>query len=199
MLALASIPGAEAYHSPVAGGTPWLTDPEHKAWRALVGATSALMATLDAELQAEHDMTLGEYEVLVALSESEERRLRMSDLASLLHLSPSGLTRRLDTLARRGWVERERCPSDRRGTYAVLTDEGFAQLEDAAPTHVRGVRAHLVDRLSARQLSNLAGALGAIAAEWPAHAPSTCDDAHEDRAPAAQPANGAGGRARARR
>jgi DNA-binding MarR family transcriptional regulator len=177
MLAPASIPGSCAYHFSVAGGTPWLTDPEQKAWRALVGATSALMATLDAELQAAHEMTLGEYEVLVALSEAGERRLRMSDLAALLHLSPSGLTRRLDTVARRGWVARERCPSDRRGTYAVLTDEGFARLEEAAPTHVRGVRAHLVDRLSARQLANLAGALGGIARDWPANAATACDDA----------------------
>jgi DNA-binding MarR family transcriptional regulator len=175
----------------VAGGTPWLTEPEQKAWRALVGATSALMATLDAELQAAHDMTLGDYEVLVALSEADERRLRMSDLAALLHLSPSGLTRRLDTLARRGWVTRERCPSDRRGTFAVLTGEGFARLEAAAPTHVRGVRAHLVDRLSARQLANLAGALGGIAADGaaPVHDVSV-DDAN---------LSGAGGRARARR
>jgi DNA-binding MarR family transcriptional regulator len=112
-------------------------------------------------------MSLADYEVLVALSETSERRLRMSDLAAILHLSPSGLTRRLDGLARRGWVRRERCPSDRRGTFAVLTDAGYTQLVAAAPTHVRGVREHLIDQLSARQLSNLAGALGGIAPAWP--------------------------------
>jgi DNA-binding MarR family transcriptional regulator len=199
VLATASIPTVGPYHSSVPGGTQWLSDPEQKAWRALVGATSALMATLDAELQAAHDMTLGEYEVLVALSEAEDRRLRMSDLAALLHLSPSGLTRRLDTLARRNWVARERCPSDRRGTFAVLTEEGLTQLEEAAPTHVQGVRAHLVDRLSARQLANLAGALGGIAADWPAHAATACDNAHEDRAPASRAVSGAASPARARR
>src|SRR5215212_10244149 len=76
------------------------------------------MATLDADLQSAHGMSLADYEVLVALSEAPERRLRMSDLAAVLHLSPSGLTRRLDALTRRGWVRRERCPSDRRGADA---------------------------------------------------------------------------------
>jgi DNA-binding MarR family transcriptional regulator len=163
----------------VPGSDLWLTDAEQKAWRALVGSTGALMATLDAELQAAHRMSLAEYEVLVALSEASERQLRMTDLAALLHLSPSGLTRRLDALAKKGWVTRERCPSDRRGTFAVLTEEGFAQLEAAAPTHVRGVRDHLIDRLSPRQLANLAGALGPIASEWPLAASAACDEARE--------------------
>jgi DNA-binding MarR family transcriptional regulator len=188
----------------VAGQDLWLTAPEQKAWRALVGATGALMATLDGELQSAHRMSLAEYEVLVALSESAERRLRMTDLATTLHLSPSGLTRRLDVLARRGWVTRERCPSDRRGTFAVLTDEGFAQLEIAAPTHVRGVREHLIDRLSPRQLSNLAGALGPIASEWPLHGTNPCEEREAERddergANGSTGATGAGGRAPVRR
>jgi DNA-binding MarR family transcriptional regulator len=173
----------------------WLSDAEQKAWRALVGSTGALMATLDAELQSAHQMSLAEYEVLVALSEAAERRLRMTDLAGILHLSPSGLTRRLDTLAKRGWVSRERCPSDRRGTFAVLTEEGFSQLEAAAPTHVRGVREHLIDRLSPRQLSNLAGALAPIASEWPLHGINPC----EERDPNGEAVSDGAGRARARR
>jgi DNA-binding MarR family transcriptional regulator len=160
----------------VAAPDLWLSDAEQKAWRALVGATGALMATLDGELQAAHHMSLAEYEVLVALSEAPHRRLRMTDLAATLHLSPSGLTRRLDALAKRGWVARERCPSDRRGTFAVLVDEGFTQLEAAAPTHVRGVREHLIDRLSPRQLSNLAAALGPIANQWPLLGTNPCEE-----------------------
>jgi len=174
--------------------TLWLTDAEQKAWRALVGATGSLMAALDAELQSAHGMSLADYEVLVALSEAGDRRLRMSDLAAILHLSPSGLTRRLDALAKRGWVTRERCPSDRRGTYAVLVDAGYDALVEAAPTHVRGVREHFVDQLSARQLSNLAGALAPIAADHPANVAAACDEAREARDVDDAPPIRAGGR-----
>jgi len=152
---------------------PWLTEGELRVWRALVVATGSLMASLDAELQAEHGLSLAEYEVLVGLSEEPSRSMRMTDLASLLHLSPSGLTRRLDTLVRRGWVRRERCPSDRRGSFAVLTDEGYVRLEEAAPTHVRGVREHFLSQLSPRQLANLGAALNAIT---PEHPMGSCSD-----------------------
>lgn len=137
----------------------WLDDEEMRAWRALLGASLTLQAILDDELAAEHGFGIAEYEVLVLLSEHPGRRMRMSELAARLHLSPSGLTRRLDNLAARGWVARERCPSDKRGTYAVLTDLGFAELERAAPTHVRGVRRHFVDLLSPDQLSAVANVL----------------------------------------
>ena len=85
--------------------------------------------------------------------------MRMSELAVLLRLSPSGLTRRLDGLVRAGLVARETCPSDRRGTNAVLTEDGWALVQAAAPDHVAGVRRHLVDRLSRRQLQQLASTL----------------------------------------
>ncbi len=140
----------------------WLNEQELAAWQALIRTTTGLLATLDNELQAAHGLTLGDYEVLVHLSEAPERALRMTDLAGSLHLSPSGITRRIDGLVRDGLVERQRCPNDRRGSYAVLTDAGFARLEEAAPTHVRGVRVHLVDRLSERQLTNLAAALAQV-------------------------------------
>src|SRR5215210_6997234 len=107
-----------------------------------------LLATLDNELQSEHGLSLGDYEVLVFLSESPDRSLRMSDLAGRLHLSPSGITRRIDGLVRAGFVERRQCPTDRRGSNAVLTDDGLQALQRAAPTHVRGVRQHFVERLT---------------------------------------------------
>jgi DNA-binding MarR family transcriptional regulator len=152
---------------------PWLSESEQRVWRALVVATGSLMASLDAELQAEHGMSLAEYEVLVGLSEAPDRAMRMSDLAATLHLSPSGLTRRLDTLVRRGWVRREKCGADRRGSFAILTDEGWARLQKAAPTHVRGVREHFLSLLSARQLSNLGSALNAV---MPEHPLGSCSD-----------------------
>lgn len=141
----------------------WLTEPEMRAWRALITTTTGLLATLDNELQAEHGLSLGEYEVLVYLSESPEESLRMSDLAAQLHLSPSGITRRIDGLVKQGLVERLQCASDRRGSYAHLTPLGMQRLRDAAPTHVRGVRGYFVDQLSERQLANLASALSGIA------------------------------------
>jgi DNA-binding MarR family transcriptional regulator len=140
----------------------WLSEPEMEAWRGLVRSTTGLLAVLDNELQAEHGLTLGDYEVLVHLSEAPDSAIRMSDLAGRLHLSPSGITRRIDGLVKTGLVERRKCPSDRRGSNAVLTPLGLKTLATAAPTHVRGVREHFVDRLDARSLADLAAALSAI-------------------------------------
>jgi DNA-binding MarR family transcriptional regulator len=145
----------------------WLDDDELRAWRALVICSNRLKAVLDAELVVEHDLPFGDYEVLVVLSEAPDRRLRMSELAERLFLSPSGLTRRLDRLTRDGLVAREQCPFDRRGTYAVLADQGFERLEQAAPCHVRGVREHFIDLLDRPQLQALGRALEKVARECP--------------------------------
>jgi DNA-binding MarR family transcriptional regulator len=155
---------------------PWLSEPEMRAWRALISTTTGLLATLDNELQASHGLTLGDYEVLVVLSEVPEHSLRMSDLAARLHLSPSGITRRIDGLVRSGLVRRQTCPTDRRGSNAVLTDRGVKTLERAAPTHLRGVREYFIDRLSERQLANLAAALSTIEIDATAAA-GGCDNA----------------------
>ncbi len=154
----------------------WLNEHELAVWQSLLKTTAGLLATLDNELQAACGMSLGDYEVLVHLSAAPDRALRMTDLAESLHLSPSGITRRIDGLVRDGLVERHRCPTDRRGSYAVLTDAGMARLEEAAPTHVRGVRAHFVDRLSERQLTNMAAALAQIEID-PRAAAGGCDNA----------------------
>ena len=154
----------------------WLTDPEMRAWRGLVQATTGLLAILDNELQAAHGLSLGDYEVLVHLSEAPDRSLRMSELAGRLHLSPSGITRRIDGLVRSGLVERRQCPSDRRGSNAFITDTGIETLRRAAPTHVRGVREHFVSRLTERQLANLASALASVEID-PAGAAGGCDGA----------------------
>src|SRR5947207_3372572 len=102
----------------------WLDELEMGTWLSLLGFHTRLMAALDAELLATHGLSLADYEVLAFLSEAPDRRLRMSDLAGRLRLSPSGLTRRLDGLVQAGHVEREACPSDRRSTYAALTNAG---------------------------------------------------------------------------
>ena len=156
-------------------GPRWLTQPEMRAWRTLLDVTTGVMATLDGELRAEHGLSLGEYEVMVLLSEAPEDSLRMTDLAARLKLSPSGITRRIDGLVRNGLVERRQCPSDRRGSNAVLTEKGMLRLQEAAPTHVRGVRSHFVDQLSERQLANLAAALSVVVVDREAAA-GGCDE-----------------------
>jgi DNA-binding MarR family transcriptional regulator len=142
--------------------TPWLDDLEMHAWRSLLRAHSRLIGRLDAELQGSQGISVTDYGVLVQLSEADEGRMRMSELAQVLLLSPSGLTRRLDGLVAAGLVERHRCPTDRRGAYAVLTPAGRARLDAAAPDHVDQVRRHFVDRLSRRQLAALAEALDKV-------------------------------------
>src|SRR3954454_15404527 len=147
----------------VAGPVPnWLSETEQRPWRTLIDVTTGVLATLDNELRAEHGLSLGEYEVLVHLSEAPAGSLRMTDLAGALRLSPSGITRRIDGLVRAGLVERRRCPSDRRGSNAVLTKLGTKALEACAPTHVAGVRGHFIDRLNKRELAELTNALAII-------------------------------------
>jgi len=140
----------------------WLDELEMHAWRSLLRAHSRLIGRLDADLQASQGMSVTDYGVLVELSEGEEGRMRMSELAERLLLSPSGLTRRLDSLVAGGLVERHRCPTDRRGAYAVLTPAGQARLQAVAPDHVDQVRRHFVSRLSRRQLAALADALDKV-------------------------------------
>ena len=125
---------------------------------------------LDQELQGEHRLTLAEYEVLAIISDAGEGGLRMQELAETLHLSPSGVTRRVDGMVRRGLVVRRQCSEDRRRSYAMLTDDGWNRLREAAPTHVRGVRAHFVDRLTERQLANVANALSSVSIDLEAAA-----------------------------
>ena len=145
------------------GSHVWLDPLEQRAWRSLVHATARLDGVLDAELLAAHDLPLADYAVLVLLSEADGRRLRMHELAERLNLSPSGLSRRIDRLARAGLVDRERCDTDGRGMYAALRAEGLRRLEAAAPTHVAGVRRHFVDRLDRGALETLAAVLERVA------------------------------------
>ena len=152
--------------------TPWLDEVEMHAWRSLLRAHARLLARLDAELQASQGMSVTDYGVLVQLSEEEDGRMRMSELADRLLLSPSGLTRRLDGLVATGLVERHRCPTDRRGAYAVLTVAGRSRLQAAAPDHVEQVRRHFVDRLSRAQLEALADALDKVTHDNATNEPS---------------------------
>ena len=133
-----------------------LDERELAAWRGMLVTHSRVIAALDAELEREHGLALGSYEVLLQLAESPDQSLRMGTLADRLLLSRSGLTRLVDRLAGRGLVERHSCPSDRRGTYARLTDEGRKRFDDARPTHLRGVREHFLGLLGDGDMERLA-------------------------------------------
>ena len=133
----------------------WLDEEQQRSWRAFLAATTSLQAGLDAQLQAEAGMPHAYYEVLVRLSEAPDLRLRMSALADAAGSSRSRLSHAVAQLEARGWVRREPCPEDRRGLIAVLTDEGFVALEQAAPGHVEQVRRLLIDRLTPEQVRSL--------------------------------------------
>jgi DNA-binding MarR family transcriptional regulator len=135
--------------------TRWLDQEEQRTWRTYMLATKLLWDQLEREVDQATDVPSAYYEVLVRLSEAPEHRLRMSDLADQSQSSRSRLSHSLARLEALGWIRREACESDRRGAYAALTDAGFRALEAAAPVHVEGVRTHLFDVLTTRQIKEL--------------------------------------------
>lgn len=141
---------------------------EYAAWRTFLRAHAAVMRALEADLLANHDLSLASYDVLVQLAEAPEGRLRMSELAEAVLLSRSGLTRLVDRLERDGLVLRASCPSDARGTFAVLTDAGRRRLTDAAPGHLAAVRSCVTDRLEVSELGSLVTILSKLAGPEPA-------------------------------
>ena len=113
--------------------TDWLHDDEMRAWRTYIEASDRLSGVLNRSLQSKHGMTMDDYRILVLLSEAPERSLRMSDLAQGIVASRSKLTHQIRRLENAGIVEREECPSDKRGVLARLTDKGLESLQQAAP------------------------------------------------------------------
>ena len=132
------------------------------AWRAFLGAHARLIALLDTELRAAHDLPLTHYDVLVQLSEAGGR-LRMSELADAVLLSRSNCTRLIDRLALAGLVEREPDSTDARSRWAVLTESGRRRLRDAAPMHLAGIEEHFarfVDDGAAHVVADVLGPMG---------------------------------------
>ena len=133
----------------------WLTADEQLAWRTFLTACQTLFSTIDAQLLRDSDIPHGYYEILVRLSETPGRALRMTQLAEASTSSKSRLSHAVARLEERGWVRRADCPTDRRGQIAQLTDAGFAALAAAAPGHVDQVRRSLIDRLTPEQVEQL--------------------------------------------
>jgi DNA-binding MarR family transcriptional regulator len=134
---------------------PGPRDPRLETWRSFLVAHAQIRRQLERELQAEQSLGLGEYEVLLLLARADHRQLRMSELADRLVLSRSGVTRLVDRLEADSLVERTSCATDRRGSWATLTDAGHTRLRRAAPTHLRGVGEHFLDRIPPAELDAL--------------------------------------------
>ena len=131
MVARAHPPGS----SPLPTGEQMVVGTLLDAWQRLLRANCVIMRVLDAELHAEHGMTLSDYDVLVSLRAADDCSLRMSDLSRRTLLTRSGMTRLVQGLERDGLVERRACDADARVSYAVLTDLGHERLERARSTH----------------------------------------------------------------
>ncbi|MCB8908317.1 MULTISPECIES: MarR family winged helix-turn-helix transcriptional regulator [unclassified Streptomyces] len=142
----------------------WLTDEEQHVWRAYLHATTLLEDHLDRQLQRDAGMPHVYYGLLVQLSQAPRRRLRMTELAKSAKITRSRLSHAIARLEKSGWVRRENCPSDKRGQFARLTDEGMEVLRQNAPGHVAAVRQALFDRLSPDQVHQL-GAIMRVMAE----------------------------------
>ncbi|MEA2703543.1 MAG: hypothetical protein QOJ69_810 [Actinomycetota bacterium] len=155
------------------GETRWLSDDEQQAWRSFLVATNLLYDRLDRELQRDAGFPHGYYEILVRLSEAPDRRLRMSQLADRSQSSRSRISHAVSRLEESGWIRRESCPTDRRGSFAVLTDRGFAALEAAAPGHVEGVRRHVFDTLTDEQVVQLRTISQALVSHLSEETPTT--------------------------
>ncbi|AKJ12567.1 MarR family transcriptional regulator [Streptomyces incarnatus] len=149
-------PGSAAQHR-------WLTDEEQRVWRAYLHATTLLEDHLDRQLQRDAGMPHIYYGLLVGLAEAPRRRLRMTELAMQAKITRSRLSHAIARLEKNGWVRREDCPSDKRGQFAVLTDEGAEVLARTAPGHVDAVRQAMFDRLSPQQQKALGEIMEIIA------------------------------------
>lgn len=145
-----------------AAATAWLSEDEQRAWRIHLDVSRLLMYQLERDLQP-FGLTNNDYEILVNLSEADERRLRMSDLAKMTLQSKSRLSHQITRMETAGLVRRESCESDRRGLYAVLTEQGWSTMREVAPRHVASVRAHFIDLLPQEDLAAYHQALAPVA------------------------------------
>ncbi len=135
--------------------TRWLSEDEQASWRAWLDMSRLLPDRLSRDLNSEHGLSIADYEILVQLSENPDRRIRMSELADRTLSSRSRLTHQCDRLTKRGLMTREPCADDGRGSWAVLTQEGWEKIVTAAPDHVESVREHLVDLLTTSEFEEL--------------------------------------------
>ena len=143
------------------------------AWVRFLRAHAALTRELSSRLEALHELTLSDFDVLVQLYYAEGRRMRRIDLARSVLLTASGITRLLDGLESAGLVGKERCDSDARVTYAVLTKAGVNKIEDARDSHLADIEELFGSRFSPQERDQLAELLGRLPL---AHTSEACSE-----------------------
>jgi DNA-binding MarR family transcriptional regulator len=143
--------------------TRWLDTDQQRIWRTWLLGVARIDSVLGEWLRP-HNLDLAEYEILVVLSEAQERQMRMSDLALLVHQSRSRLTHTVSRLEGEGLVSRERTCTDGRGVFATLTDRGMAKLVEAAPRHVESVRRIFIDAVTPEDFEAIGRAMTAVLA-----------------------------------
>lgn len=136
--------------------TAALNDSETQAWVGLLHAHARLVKELDAELIAAHGISLSSIEVLWRVASADHGRMRMTELAELVLLSPSGLSRLVDRLEAEGMIERIACPEDGRAINATITDLGRERLAGAQETHFDGIRKRFLAHFSEAEIAQLA-------------------------------------------
>ena len=132
-----------------------------KAWRGFVTTAAELHRAIESDL-AQFGIDGGDYQLLAMLSEAPEHRMQLCELAEILRLSRSGLTRRMEGVVKAKFVERVSDESDRRTAYAYLTDKGYTFLKKIAPAHVKSVRNRLIDHLSENEIKAFGTAFSKI-------------------------------------
>ncbi|HVE95310.1 MAG TPA: MarR family transcriptional regulator [Acidimicrobiales bacterium] len=144
----------------------WLTAREERAWRALQFMQMRLEGELARQLAAASGLSYPDYLVLVALTDRPDGRMRLFELAEVLGWEKSRASHHVGRMVDRGLAKKQKCDSDRRGFYVVVTARGRRELEAAAPGHVATVRRLFVDRLTPGQLDALGDAAEAVLAAF---------------------------------
>lgn len=144
--------------------TPWLSEKQQQVWRRWLAASGLLPAALHRALQADADLSLPDFDVLVQLTESGADKVRITDLARALSWEKSRASHHLTRMERRGLISREECADDGRGSFVALTPEGLAAIERAAPGHAQTVRDLVFNDLTDEEVAALESALGKVLA-----------------------------------
>ncbi|MFF4243378.1 MarR family winged helix-turn-helix transcriptional regulator [Streptomyces sp. NPDC001822] len=137
------------------GESPWVDEREQRAWRSLMKMQAGLSEYVERRLRTRSGLSTADYHVLTHLSGAPEGRLRPFALGKALQWEKSRLSQHLTRMQKRDLVCRERCATDQRGAVVVITPQGRALIEAAAPLHAADVRDVLIDHMTPEQMDLL--------------------------------------------